>query len=109
MPSLLFRTHRRWRIPGWAATRWGALIWPLSFIPTPIVSSTYVCGDAAKPPPCFWTMYRRCGIFPRFITIRAAREGLKSPGAAESYQKFLAIRKDAKGDPLVADAKRRAQ
>ena len=38
-----------------------------------------------------------------------AREGLKSPGAAESYQKFLAIRKDAKGDPLVADAKRRAQ
>jgi tetratricopeptide (TPR) repeat protein len=36
-----------------------------------------------------------------------AREGLKSPGAAESYKAFLAIKRGAENDPLVADAKKR--
>lgn len=36
-----------------------------------------------------------------------ARDGLKSPGAAESYQKFLAIKHGAENDPLAADAMRR--
>jgi tetratricopeptide (TPR) repeat protein len=38
-----------------------------------------------------------------------AREGLKSPGAAESYKTFLAIKEKGAGDPLVADAQRRLQ
>ena len=36
-----------------------------------------------------------------------AREGLKSPGAAESYKAFLAIKENGAGDPLVADARKR--
>jgi tetratricopeptide (TPR) repeat protein len=36
-----------------------------------------------------------------------AQEALKSPAAAESYKAFLALRGDAGGDPLVADARRR--
>jgi len=36
-----------------------------------------------------------------------AREGLLSPGARESYQKFLAIKSGAARDPLIADARRR--
>jgi len=36
-----------------------------------------------------------------------AQEGLKSPAAAESFKAFLALRGDAGGDPLVADARRR--
>ena len=36
-----------------------------------------------------------------------AQEGLKSPGAAESYKTFLAIKEKGAGDPLVADARRR--
>jgi len=36
-----------------------------------------------------------------------AREGLKSPGAVESFQKFLEIKRAAENDPLVVDAKRR--
>jgi tetratricopeptide (TPR) repeat protein len=36
-----------------------------------------------------------------------AREGLNSPGARESYQKFLAIKSGAARDPLIADARRR--
>ncbi|MGC1614944.1 MAG: protein kinase [Candidatus Acidiferrum sp.] len=36
-----------------------------------------------------------------------AREGLNSPGAAESYKAFLAIKQNGAGDPLVADAQRR--
>ncbi|MGC2527846.1 MAG: protein kinase [Candidatus Acidiferrum sp.] len=36
-----------------------------------------------------------------------AREGLNSPGAAESYKTFLAIKENGAGDPLVADAQRR--
>ncbi|MGB6832269.1 MAG: protein kinase [Candidatus Acidiferrum sp.] len=36
-----------------------------------------------------------------------AREGLHSPGAAESYKTFLAIKEKGAGDPLVADAQRR--
>jgi eukaryotic-like serine/threonine-protein kinase len=36
-----------------------------------------------------------------------AREGLNSPGAAESYKTFLTIKEKGAGDPLVADAQRR--
>jgi tetratricopeptide (TPR) repeat protein/predicted Ser/Thr protein kinase len=36
-----------------------------------------------------------------------AREGLNSPGAAESYQTFLTIKEKGAGDALVADAQRR--
>ncbi len=36
-----------------------------------------------------------------------AREGLNSPGAAESYKTFLAIKEKGAGDPLVADGQRR--
>jgi tetratricopeptide (TPR) repeat protein/predicted Ser/Thr protein kinase len=36
-----------------------------------------------------------------------AREGLNSPGAAESYKTFLAIKEKGAGDSLVADAQRR--
>ena len=36
-----------------------------------------------------------------------AREGLNSPGAADSYKSFLAIKEKGAGDPLVADAERR--
>jgi tetratricopeptide (TPR) repeat protein/predicted Ser/Thr protein kinase len=36
-----------------------------------------------------------------------AREGLNSPGAAESYKTFLSIKEKSAGDPLVADAQRR--
>jgi Flp pilus assembly protein TadD len=36
-----------------------------------------------------------------------AREGLNSPGAAESYKTFLALKEKGAGDPLVADATKR--
>ena len=36
-----------------------------------------------------------------------AREGLNSPGAAESYKSFLSIKEKGAGDPLIADAQRR--
>ena len=36
-----------------------------------------------------------------------AREGLNSPGAAESYKTFLAIKEKGAGDPLAADATKR--
>jgi eukaryotic-like serine/threonine-protein kinase len=36
-----------------------------------------------------------------------AREGLKSPGAVESYKAFLSIKEKGAGDPLVADAQKR--
>ena len=36
-----------------------------------------------------------------------AREGLKSPGAVESFQAFLAIKQKGEGDALVDDARRR--
>jgi tetratricopeptide (TPR) repeat protein/predicted Ser/Thr protein kinase len=38
-----------------------------------------------------------------------AREGLKSPGAVDSYKAFVAIKEKADPDPLVADARKRAQ
>src|SRR5207245_8124708 len=36
-----------------------------------------------------------------------AREGLHSPGAAESYKAFLLIKEKGAGDPLVAEARKR--
>jgi eukaryotic-like serine/threonine-protein kinase len=44
---------------------------------------------------------------PVFYYQGRAREGLKSPGAAESFQAFLEMRETAENDPLVTDAKRR--
>ncbi len=38
-----------------------------------------------------------------------AQEGLKSPAAADSFKAFLAIRGNAGGDTLVADARRRLE
>ncbi|MCA1579992.1 MAG: protein kinase [Acidobacteria bacterium] len=40
--------------------------------------------------------------------VARAREGLKSPGATEAFQSFLAV-KTGPGDALVADARRRLQ
>ncbi len=36
-----------------------------------------------------------------------AREGLKSPGAAESYKTFLVMKEKGAGDPLAAEARKR--
>jgi eukaryotic-like serine/threonine-protein kinase len=36
-----------------------------------------------------------------------ARQGLNSPGAADSYKTFLTLKEKGSGDPLVADAQRR--
>ena len=36
-----------------------------------------------------------------------ALEGLKSPGAADSFNQFLAIKAKGAGDPMIADARRR--
>jgi tetratricopeptide (TPR) repeat protein len=36
-----------------------------------------------------------------------AREGLRSPGAAEAYRNYLKAREKSENDPLAADAKRR--
>jgi len=42
-----------------------------------------------------------------YYYLGRAREGLNSPGAAESYKMFLSIKENGAGDPLVADAQRR--
>jgi tetratricopeptide (TPR) repeat protein/predicted Ser/Thr protein kinase len=42
-----------------------------------------------------------------YYYLGRAREGLNSPGAAESYKMFLSIKEKGAGDPLVADAQRR--
>jgi serine/threonine protein kinase/Tfp pilus assembly protein PilF len=47
-------------------------------------------------------------LAPLSYYLGRAQEGLKSPAAKESYQKFLAIKEKADaGDPLVEDTKRR--
>jgi tetratricopeptide (TPR) repeat protein/predicted Ser/Thr protein kinase len=49
------------------------------------------------------------GYFPPVYYYQGlAREGLKTPGYAESYNKYLSIRGQAAEDPLLADVKRRA-
>jgi eukaryotic-like serine/threonine-protein kinase len=48
------------------------------------------------------------GYFPAvFYYQGAVREGLKSPGAADSFRQYLAIRGKAGEDPLLADIQRR--
>ncbi|HEY6147262.1 MAG TPA: hypothetical protein VIZ69_06175, partial [Thermoanaerobaculia bacterium] len=48
-----------------------------------------------------------CRLIPlAFYYQGRAREGLKSPGAAEAYKTFLSV-KTGPGDALVADARRR--
>ncbi|MBI3667940.1 MAG: protein kinase, partial [Acidobacteria bacterium] len=44
---------------------------------------------------------------PVYYYLGRAGEGLKSPGAVESYRTFLAIKEKSDGEPLVADARRR--
>jgi len=44
---------------------------------------------------------------PLYYYLGRAQEGLGSPAASESYQKFLSIKEKGKGDPLVEDARRR--
>ncbi|MCI0391496.1 MAG: protein kinase [Acidobacteria bacterium] len=44
---------------------------------------------------------------PVYYYLGRAQEGLRSPGAAESYRTFLTIKEKGDGDPLVADARRR--
>ncbi len=44
---------------------------------------------------------------PTYYYLGRAREGLKSPGAAESYKTFLGIKEKAEPDPLVGDARKR--
>ncbi len=43
---------------------------------------------------------------PLYYCLGLAHDGLRSPDAVESYRSFLAIRKDAVNDPLVAEAQR---
>jgi tetratricopeptide (TPR) repeat protein len=42
-----------------------------------------------------------------YYYLGRAQEGLGSPGAADSYRTFLALKDTGDGDPLVADARRR--
>jgi tetratricopeptide (TPR) repeat protein/predicted Ser/Thr protein kinase len=42
-----------------------------------------------------------------YYYLGRAQEGLKSPGAAESYKTFLAVKEKATHDPLVEEARRR--
>ena len=44
---------------------------------------------------------------PIYYYLGRAQEGLQSPAASESYQKFLSIKEKGEGDPLVEDARRR--
>jgi tetratricopeptide (TPR) repeat protein/predicted Ser/Thr protein kinase len=44
---------------------------------------------------------------PVYYYLGRALEGLKSPGASESYKTFLAIKEKGGEDPLVSDARRR--
>jgi tetratricopeptide (TPR) repeat protein len=44
---------------------------------------------------------------PVYYYLGRAREGLKSPGAAESYRIFLKIKEKGGDDPLVTDARKR--
>ncbi|MEO8055678.1 MAG: protein kinase [Acidobacteriota bacterium] len=44
---------------------------------------------------------------PALHALGRAQEGIKSPAAADTFKAFLAIRGNAGGDPLVADARRR--
>lgn len=48
-----------------------------------------------------------CRLIPEaYYWLGRAREGLRSPGAADAYKTFLAV-KTGKGDALVADARKR--
>ena len=44
---------------------------------------------------------------PVYYSLGRAQEGLKSPGATDSYKAFLAIKDNGGKDPLIADARRR--
>jgi tetratricopeptide (TPR) repeat protein len=44
---------------------------------------------------------------PVYYFLGRAQEGLKSPGAADSYRTFVSMRSKANSNPQVADARRR--
>ncbi len=45
---------------------------------------------------------------PVYYFLGRARQGLKSPGAADSFRTFLSIKQKGGGeDPMIADARRR--
>jgi tetratricopeptide (TPR) repeat protein/predicted Ser/Thr protein kinase len=44
---------------------------------------------------------------PVYYYLAQAQEGLKSPGAADSYRTFLALKEKSEGEPLVEEARRR--
>jgi len=44
---------------------------------------------------------------PVMYWVGRAQEGLNQKSAADSYRQFLDLKKDAAGDPLVAEARRR--
>ncbi len=46
---------------------------------------------------------------PLFYYLGRAQEGLKSPGAAASYQAYISIKEKGGEDPLLADARRRLE
>jgi tetratricopeptide (TPR) repeat protein len=49
------------------------------------------------------------GYFPAVYYYQGrAREGMKTAGFADSYKKYVSIRAQASGDPLLADARRRS-
>ena len=62
-------------------------------------------GEAAA---VFWndlpTMRR---LPPLYYYLGRAQEGLKSPGAKDSYNAFLLIKEKSDADPLVEDARKR--
>ena len=48
-------------------------------------------------------------FFPEvYYYLGRAQQGLHSPGAVDSFNTYLQIKKDADNDPLTADAKKRA-
>ena len=51
--------------------------------------------------------FRYLAVLPYWLG--RAQEGLKSPAATASYERFLTIRGSAASDPLVADAQRRVR
>ena len=44
---------------------------------------------------------------PVYYYLGRVREGLKSPGSADSYRTYLSLRGEAGEDPLLADIHRR--
>jgi hypothetical protein len=58
----------------------------------------------------FLDVYPTFAFFPPAqYYIGVAQKGLGSPAAAESFQAFLKVKANSSGDPLVAEAKKKAR